>query len=67
MATQTLKDDRYNIIGYIDTDSNGRQVGKDRRYNIVGYYDPKANQTKDARYNVVGQGNLLSGLIYNSR
>lgn len=63
MSTQTLKDSRYNIIGYIETRSDGTQVGKDSRYNIKGYYDPKTNKTKDSRYNIVGEGNLLASLI----
>jgi len=63
MSTQTLKDSRYNIIGYIETNFDGTQVGKDARYNIRGYYDPKSNVTKDARYNIAGQSNLLASLI----
>lgn len=63
MSTQTLKDSRNNIIGNIETKSDGTQVGKDARNNIKGYYDPKTNKTKDARNNIVGQGNLLASLI----
>ena len=63
MSTQTLKDKNYRVIGYIDTQPDGKQVGKDANYRVKGYYDPKANQTKDANYRVVGQGNLLSSLI----
>ena len=63
MSTQTLKDSHYNIIGYIETRPDGSQVGKDAHYTIKGYYDPKTNQTKDAHYNIMGTGNLLSSLI----
>jgi hypothetical protein len=63
MSTQTLKDSRYNIIGYIETRSDGTQVGKDSHYNIKGYYDPKTSKTKDSHYNIVGEGNLLASLI----
>jgi hypothetical protein len=63
MSTQTLKDGRYNIIGYIETKSDGTQVIKDSHYNIKGYYDPKTNKTKDSRYNIVGEGNLLTTLL----
>lgn len=63
MSIETLKDSRYKVIGYIETKANGDQVGKDARYAVKGYYDAKANQTKDARYKVVGKGNLLATLI----
>jgi len=65
MSTQTLKDSHYNVIGFIETKSDGTQVGKDVHYQIKGYYDPKTNKTKDARYNIVGEGNLLAVLISN--
>jgi hypothetical protein len=63
MSTQTLKDSHYRITGYIETKSDGIQVGKDAHYRIKGYYDPKTNKTKDAQYRVVGEGNLLTSLI----
>ena len=64
MSTQTLKDDHYNIIGYIETSSDGTQVAKDSHYNIKGYFDPKTNVTKDAHYHIVStEGNLLASLI----
>ena len=63
MSEQVLKDSRYNVIGYIQTQSNGTQVIKDARYNVKGYYEPKTNITKDARYNEAGKGNLLTTLL----
>jgi hypothetical protein len=63
MSTQTLKDSRHSIIGYIETRPDGTQVGKDARHSIKGYYDPKTNKTKDARHSIVGEGNLLASLI----
>lgn len=63
MSVQTLKDNRSNIIGYIHTDSSGKQTIKDARSNIKGYYDPQTNKTKDARSNIVGTGNLLTTLL----
>lgn len=63
MSTQTLKDSHYRVIGYIETKSDGSQVGKDPHYRIKGYYDPKTNQTKDAHYRIVGSGNLLAALV----
>jgi hypothetical protein len=63
MSRQTLKDDHYNIIGFIETQADGTQVLKDARYNIRGYYDPKSNRTKDSNYNILGTGNLLGTLL----
>jgi hypothetical protein len=63
MSTQTLTDDRYHTIGYIDTAANGTQTGRNAHYHIVGYYDPHTNTTTDARYHKVGTGNLLAALI----
>lgn len=63
MGTQTLKDAQYRTIGYIETRSDGVHVGKDAQRRIKGYFDPKSNQTKDAQYRVVGQGNLLAALV----
>jgi hypothetical protein len=36
MSTQTLKDKNSSIIGYIETRSDGTQVGKTRNSIIVG-------------------------------
>lgn len=63
MSTQTLQDSSYRTIGYIETESDGRQVGKDASYRIVGYYYPQSNETKDGTYRTVGHGNLLASLI----
>lgn len=63
MARQTLKDKKFNIIGYIDTDPSGKQTIKDGKFNIKGYYDPKTNKTKDSKFNIVGTGNLLTTLL----
>jgi hypothetical protein len=63
MSTQTLRDSRHSIIGYIDTESDETQVGRNASRSIVGYYDPKTNKTKDAHHSIVGEGNLLSSLI----
>lgn len=63
MHRTALKDARYQIIGYIDTAPNGKQIARDPQYHVLGHYDPASNLTKDARYHVVGRGNLLSALI----
>lgn len=63
MAQQVLKDAMNRIIGYIDTDSSGKQTIKDSMNRIKGYYDPKSNQTKDSMNRIVGTGNLLTTLL----
>jgi hypothetical protein len=63
MSRETLKDNKYRTIGYIDTDSSGKKTIKDAKYRTCGYYDPKTNTTKDAKYRVVGKGNLLTTLL----
>lgn len=63
MTRQTLKDSRYRIIGYIDTDSSGKQTARDHRFRIVGYYEPSADITRNAHFTIVGHGNLLASLI----
>lgn len=64
MSRITLKDKNYRIIGYIETRSDGVHVGKDARFRIVGYYDPRTNQTKDDRFRIVAQGDMLAALIH---
>ncbi len=63
MSRQILRDNRFNIIGYIDTKVDGSLIGRDASNNIKGYYDPKINKTRDSKFNIVGEGNLLGMLI----
>ena len=61
MSTQVSKDGQ--VIGYIETAADGKQVAKDTRHRIRGHYDPKTNQTRDFTYKVIGQGNLLDSML----
>ena len=61
MSTEIRKDGQ--VIGYIETDNNGKQIAKDTRLRIRGHYDPKTNQTRDFTYKIVGQGNLLASML----
>ena len=63
MSTHTLKDANYRVIGYIETGSDGAQVIKNEAYQVLVYYDSRQNQTKNARYQVIGHGNLLTTLL----
>jgi len=60
---QTLKDSKFKIIGYIDTDNHGKQKILDAKFHTLGYYDPKTNYTTDEKFHRVGQGNLLTSLL----
>ena len=61
MSTEIRKDGQ--VIGYIETGTNGKQVAKDTRLRIRGHYDPNTNQTRDFTYKIVGQGNLLASML----
>ena len=63
MKQQVLKDKYFRIIGYINTDSSGRQTLKNAHFKILGYYDPKTNKTKDYQFRPIGTGNLLMTLL----
>ncbi|WP_430231279.1 hypothetical protein [Paraburkholderia tropica] len=64
MSTAYVRDQQFRIIGSIETDSSGKQIGRDARFNRVGEYDPKTDKTSDSRFQVVGTGNQLSALIW---
>ena len=64
MSTEYLRDPQFRIVGSIETDSTGKQVGRDARFNRVGEYDPKADKTRDSRFQIVGTGNQLAALIW---
>ena len=67
MARQAFKDKNFRTIGYIDTDSTGRQKALDAGFRTLGYFDPKQNKTVDAGFRMIALGNVLSGLIYDKR
>jgi hypothetical protein len=61
MSTEIVKDGQ--VIGYVETRSDGKLMAKDTRNRIRGYYDSKTNETRDFTYKVVGQGNLLAAMV----
>jgi len=66
MSTEIIRDSHEQVLGYIETRFDGKQIAKDTRYRIKGYYDPKANETRDFSYTIIGTGNLLASLIIRS-
>lgn len=63
MRTDTLKDAQSRIIGYIETDPNGKQTAKTARHITVGYYDPRTNWTVNRHDCRVSSGNTLAALL----
>jgi hypothetical protein len=66
MSTEYLRDDHFKIIGSIETDSTGKQVGRDAHFARVGEYNPREDKTRDSHFRIVGTGNQLSALIWRS-
>ena len=63
MQRETLFDHKNSVIGYIVTDSNGKQTIQTRTLKVLGYYDPKSNKTMDCNLKIIGTGNLLTRLL----
>jgi len=63
MRTDTLRDAQARTIGYIETDSRGRQTAKTTEYITVGYYNPGNNWTVDRHNCRVSSGNTLEALL----
>ena len=64
---QAIKDNRFQIVGYVETGRDGKQRGLNARFAIVGYFDPARNETKDSAHRIVARGNTLSALIWECR
>jgi hypothetical protein len=64
MMRASIKDGQFRTVGYIDTDSHGRQRALNARFQTVGYFDPVRNETRDSTYRVVGRGNVLAAFIW---
>ena len=59
----TLKNDRFQIIGYVDLSPNGDKVLRNEKFQILGYYKKQQNVTKDAQFRIVGRGDILTSLL----
>ncbi len=65
MSTETIKDHRQRTLGYIETQSNGKQRALDASRRTLGFYDPQQDTTKDAHQHTIAHGNVLASLIFN--
>lgn len=63
MQRITLKDARFRIIGYVDIAPNGDKTLRNEKFQIIGYYKKDADVTKDARFMIVGRGDILTSLL----
>lgn len=63
MTTETLKDSSGNILGSVETRSDGTQVLRDAAAKVRGYYDPTTDHTRDADQRILAKGNVLRTLI----
>lgn len=64
MERITLKDSRFRIIGYIDIEPNGDKTLRNEKFQILGHYKVKQDVTQDARFMIVGRGDILTSLLH---
>jgi hypothetical protein len=67
MSRETIKDNSFRTIGYIETMPDGKRKALDASFRTLGYFDPKRNVTQDGSFRTIANGDVLSGLIYNKR
>ena len=63
MSSEDLRDRNGNLLGRIQTLSDGRMELRDRNGNLKGNYNPKTNETRDRNGNLVARGNMLTNLL----
>lgn len=63
MSRQNVKDFYGRILGYIQTESDGRQKAFDYKGRLLGTYYPDRNTTNDFYGRVMFKGNAISSLI----
>jgi hypothetical protein len=63
MHTETISTFSRSIIGYIETDSNGKKTVKDFSQKILGYYRPDNNTTIDFYGKILYFGDMASALL----
>ena len=63
MERITLKDSRFRTIGYVDIAPNGDKTLRNEKFQILGYYKANQDVTKDAKFMIVGRGDILTSLL----
>lgn len=63
MSKMIIRNRSSKEVGYIMTDSKGRQTAYNIKGEKLGSFDPKTNITKNNKNVSMGSGNLLAGII----
>ena len=63
MSEMIIRNRASKEVGYIKTDSRGKQTAYNIKREKLGCFDPKTNFTKDKNNRVLGNGNMLVGMI----
>ena len=63
MSEMIIRNRASKEVGYIKTDSRGKQTAYNVKREKLGCFDPKTNFTKDKNNRVLGNGNMLVGII----
>lgn len=67
MRRERIKDRDLQTLGFIETQSNGKQRALDANGRTVGFFDPQQGTTKDAVQRTIAHGNVLASLIYDAK
>lgn len=63
MSKIVIRNKASKELGYIRTDSKGKQTAYNIKNERIGCFDPKLNCTKNVNGRVIGHGNWLASLI----
>ncbi len=63
MTRQEIRNFYGHILGYIDTESNGKKTARNFYFKILGTYNPSEDTTRDFYGRIISKGDVLSGLI----
>lgn len=63
MSEMIIRNRASKEVGYIKTDSRGKQTAYNIKREKLGCFDPKTNYTKDKNNRILGNGNMLVGII----
>lgn len=66
MSRERIKDRNLRTLGFIETQSNGKQRALDANGRTLGFFDPQQGTTKDAAQRTIAHGNVLASLIYDA-
>ena len=59
----TIKNNKFQIIGYIETDEKGNKTVLDFYRRVLGYYDASTDTTRDFYRRVIARGDAAAMLL----